>query len=211
MSKTIRLINSMLATTGTAALSASDTRHPSYVKANAILTDMVEEFSSMEMWYNTSIRTLRPNAEGKILIPANTITCDPTSASKKYSIRGQYLFDNDEYTSNIGYAVECIVIEEIKVADLPPAAYQYLRARCRYEYFLDQDGGERKLRNYAGQYQQKFSELVAMNMKLMDVNFFNSPAYLNFIIRRQGAGGRGYYSGTGRNDVQIGTLGNYIT
>lgn len=199
----------MLATTGTAPLSTSDTAHPSYRKASALLTDVLEEFHSMEMWFNTHLRTLQPNTDGRVLVPANTITCDPVDICKNYSIRGQYLFDNENFTFTINEPVECIVITDVPVQELPTAAYQYVRAKARYEYFLDEDGSTTKLQNYLGMYQQKMQDLVTTNLKLQDVNFFNSQAFLSFIVRRRGIGGRGEYSG--RDIGERNLLGNYNT
>jgi hypothetical protein len=210
MTTRIRLINSMLATTGTAPLSASDTMHPSYKAANAILEDVLEEFSSQELWFNTSIRVLTKDNDGRVLVPANTMTCDPTDGNKNYSIRGQFLFDNNNSTDVINQDVECIIISKLDIEELPPAAYQYLRAQARYEYYVDQDGSGTKLQTYREMVAKKYSDLITMNMKMQDTNFFNSPAYINFLIRRRGAGGRGYYSkGTSVDRNLLGTS-NYV-
>ena len=189
----------MLATTGTAPLSTQDTQHPSYIRANNLLTDVLEEFSTTSLWFNTSIRTFNPNDEGKILIPSNAITCDPTDQFRQYSIRGQYLFDNDRYTDVIGEPVECILIYELTTEEMPPAAYQYIRAKARYEYFLDADGAGLKLQSYQRMYEKRYMDLVAMNIKMQDSNFFTSPAYYSFMYRRRGPGGYDYLTGTHRD------------
>jgi len=194
----------MLATTGTAQLSASDTRHPSYQKADDILRDVLEEFSTMELWFNTSLRTLQPNTDGKVLIPSNTITCDPVDTTKNYVIRGQYLWDNGKYTDEINESVECIVIVELDVDDLPPSAYQFIRAKARYEYYLDSDGSKSKLDNYSYLAQVKADELAIQNIRLQDINFFNSAAFIDFVTRRRGQGGRGFYSGRQDTRNQLG-------
>lgn len=207
MTTRIRLINAMLATTGTAALSASDSRHPSYIKADAILTDVLEEFSTKSLWFNTSIITLRPNTDNKILVPSNALTCDPVDRCKNYSIRGQYLFDNDRLSFVIEQPVECILITEAAIEDLPPTAYQFIRAKARYEYYLDADGGQRKVDNYRSLYESKEYELINMNIKMQDSNWFTSPAYTSFITRRVGRGGRGTYASPTDTRAQLGNGG----
>jgi hypothetical protein len=204
MTTRIRLINAMLATTGTAALSASDSRHPSYIKANNILEDVLEEFSTMSLWFNTSITTLLPNTDGRVLVPANTLTCDPVDGQNNYAIRGQYLFDTDNNTSIINKEVQCILVTQLDLSDLPPTAYQFIRAKARYEYFLDADGGQRKLDNYRALAEAKEYALINMNIKMQDTNWFSSPAYTAFINRRTGKGGRGYYSSTTDTRAQLG-------
>lgn len=204
MTTQIRLINNMLATTGTARLASSDTSHPNYVTANAVLTDILEEFSTMELWFNTSIRTLSPNTDNKVPVPDGTISCDPVDGSKRYSVRGQYLFDNTNYTDIIKEAVKCVVIRSVPVAELPRIAFQYVNAVCRYRYYLDADGGARKLASYEAEVDKAYVKLVANNMKLMDENYFNSAAALSFHARRNGPGGRGL----GRSNAQINLLGS---
>ena len=149
MTTRLDLINSMLATTGTARLAAADVTHPNYITADLILNDVVEEFSSKPLWFNTTYRTLTPNADGKIVVPSNALTCDPADASKDYAIRGQYLFDNGNYTFDIGEPVACVIVAELELTDMPPIAIQFVRAKARLMYYVDQDGSGNKLQMYA--------------------------------------------------------------
>ena len=186
MSTRLDLINSMLATTGTASLSAADETHPSYIIADRVLSEVVEEFSSRELWFNTSVRTLLPNPEKFILVPSNALSCDPTDASKNYAIRGLYLFDLGNYTFEITEPVECTIVTEMTLEDMPPIAVQFVRAHARLQYFVDQEGTGPKLEAYRQKTYQKDSELVALNMKHTDSNFFNGSAYAHFSTRRSG-------------------------
>lgn len=184
MSIRLDLINAMLATTGTAKLTAADDSHPDYVTADDVLSRVIEEFQSRELWFNTSIRTLQPNGDGKIVVPSNALSCDPTDSTLDYSIKGQYLFDMGNYTDVIGDEVECRIVVERDLADMPPIAIQFIRAASRFEYFADQDGGSTKLQIYAGVLQKKENELVILNMKHSDVNFFSGKAFASFATRR---------------------------
>ena len=184
MTTRLDLINSMLATTGTARLAAADENHPNYITADAILSDVIEEFSSKALWFNTTYRTLVPNSENKIVVPSNALTCDPADASKDYAIRGQYLFDNGNYTFIIPEAVACVIVAELELTDMPPAAIQFIRARARMMYYGDQDGSGTKLQMYAQFYQEKELELLTLNMKNTDANFFAGKGYANFATRR---------------------------
>ena len=203
MTTQIRLINNMLATTGTARLASSDTSHPNYITANAVLTDILEEFSTMELWFNTSIRTLTPNTEGRIPVPNDTISCDPVNGSQRYSVRGQYLFDNTLFTDQIPTAVKCVIVRAVPADELPRVAFQYVNAMCRYRYYLDADGGARKMAGYEKAVDKAYTALVANNMKLMDENYFNSAAARAFHTRRQGRGGYGLT----RGNAEINLLG----
>ena len=184
MSVRLELINSMLSTTGTARLSAEDVSHPNYVTADSILSDVIEEFSSRPLWFNTTRRTLAPNVDGRVLVPSNALSCDPVDAKLDYAIRGQYLFDLGNYTDIIGASVDCEIIAELDLEDMPPIARQFVRAHARLQYYIDQDGSGDKVKLYANAVGRKEDELVLINMKHTDANFFSGKSYASFATRR---------------------------
>ncbi len=184
MSSRLDLINSMLATTGTAKLTANDEAHPDYVTADDVLSRVLEEFHARELWFNTAIRTLNPDSTGRVVVPSNALSCDPTDASKDYAIRGQHLFDSGNFTFTINEPVECRIVTEVSLQDMPPIALQFVRAQARFDYFADQDGASTKLQVYAGVMQKKEQELITINMKHTDANFFSGKAFASFSTRR---------------------------
>ena len=95
MSIRLDLINSMLATTGVAKLSAADSTHPSYIVADAVLSEVIEEFSSKELWFNTTIRTLAPNTDKYVLVPTNALSCDPVDTGTKVQLYQQKAAQKD--------------------------------------------------------------------------------------------------------------------
>ena len=184
MSIRLDLINSMLATTGTAKLSAADETHPSYIIADAVLSEVIEEFSSRELWFNTAIRTLTPNTSNYIVVPNNALSCDPIDARLDYAIRGQYLFDLSNYTFEISDPVQCVIVAELSLEDMPPIAIQFIRAHARLQYYVDQDGTGTKVQMYQQKAAQKDMALVTLNMKHTDSNYFKGQAYADFSTRR---------------------------
>jgi hypothetical protein len=184
MTLKLDLINSMLATTGTAALTAADETHPTYQEAERVLADVIEEFNSRPLWFNTSRRTLSPGLDGKILVPSNALSCDPDDAALDYAIRGQYLFDLGNFTDLISTAVACTIVANVDLEDMPPIARQFVRAQARLYFYVDQDGGGNKLKVYTEQFSRKEAELVIINMKHTDANFFNGKAYASYATRR---------------------------
>ncbi len=183
---TVRLdiINSMLATTGTAKLSAEDISHPDYVQADRLLDDILEEFAARPLWFNTVIRTLMPNGDDKIVVPNNTLSCDPVDQRLDYAVRGQYLFDLGNYTFSIPTAVECVLQMQVALEEMPPIALQFIRAMARFYYFVDKDGSTQKAQLYAGLSEKAENDLVRVNMKHTDANFFRGAGYTHFITRR---------------------------
>lgn len=186
MSLKLNMINSMLKTTGTAALSAADTSHPSYVSAADTLDEVIEEFCSKPLWFNTSIRTLAADVDGRVVVPSNALSCDPTDGSLSYAIRGQYLFDLDNYTNIISCSVECYIRTELALEDMPPIALQFIRAQARLMYFVDQDGSGTKVKLYTQAFAIKERELERINMNHRDTNFFGGASYAWNRTRRAG-------------------------
>ena len=184
MSLRLDLINSMLQTTGTAKLSAEDVSHPNYITADSVLSDVIEEFSSRPLWFNTTRRTLAADVDGRVIVPSNALSCDPVDVALDYAIRGQYLFDLGNFTNIIGTAVACEIIAELDLEDMPPIARQFIRAHARLQYYIDQDGSGAKVKLYTDAFQRKEQDLVLINMKHTDANFFSGKAYASYSTRR---------------------------
>ncbi len=185
MTTRLDIINSMLATTGTAKLAATDVGHPDYIQADRLLDDILEEFAARPLWFNTVIRTLEPNFDEKIVIPSNAISCDPTDDRLNYAIRGQYLFDLDNYTDIIPVPVECRIQMQVVLEDMPPIAIQFIRSYARFQYFVDKDGSKQKVELYGSLYSKSDQQLEAINLKHSGHNFFRGRGYQSFITRRQ--------------------------
>jgi len=184
MTLRLNIINSMLSTTGTSALVAEDSQHPAYIAANNILNDVIEDFSSQRLWFNTSYRTLMQNSDGRVVVPSNALTCDPADQSKDYVIRGQYLFDMGNFTDVLNEDVDCIVVTEMDLEDMPPVAIQFIKAHARLAYYIDVDGSASKVQMYQATAAGKAQELVTMNMQHTGANFFNGRGYASFATRR---------------------------
>lgn len=190
MSIELDMINAMLATTGALALSAADERHPNYITAKNVLNRVVDEVFSKRYWFNTSVRTLLQDENGKVRIPAGAIAVDPTSREKHYVAREEYLFDAEAQTFRLNEDVECWVVMGFdNLPDVPVAALNYLRACCRYEFYLDGEGDQLKLRGYMEKKLDMEREFLIEAAKQESQNFFDSPAHINFRARRYGYSG----------------------
>lgn len=195
MTKKIDVINSMLATMGTSPLSAADTGHPLYATANQKLEELLEEFCTKQMWFNTHKRTLVRDTSNRVVVPEDSLSVQSTTPGRKVSVRGQYLFDDNDYTFEFDCDQEVIVIRNTPIEEMPPAAVQYIRAVARYEYFLDKDGDAQKVQAYAAAVQRKEVALSIQNTKQLNANWFNGDGAASFYTRRDatnlnGAGGR---------------------
>ena len=180
----LSIINSMLRTIGTAPLAGEDTRHPDYINAEAVLNEVLEEFSSKALWFNTAIRTLTQDVNGRIAIPNNTIVIDPIDGQINLSARDRYLWNNDDNTDVIGLDIECLMTFEVEYQNMPIEAIKFLRAEARRRFYLDEDGGGLKLQVYQADADKAKMKLDAVNIARQDLNFYNSRSGRAFYIPR---------------------------
>ena len=60
---------------------------------------------------------------------------------------------------------------------MPPIAIQFVRAKARMVYYIDQDGSGNKVKLYMNEFQIKERELERINMNHRDTNFFGGQSY----------------------------------
>lgn len=169
------IINSMLAATGTLPVTADNTSHPAYVKASAKLADVQVNVGKLKMWYNTSVRKMNPNAEGEIILPSGTVNADPVNRHLNYVKRGMRLFNMDSHSYNIPAAVDLLLTQNLPLEYIPDSALIYIRAKARYEYYLDEDGSEPKLTKYEREVGMAWIELYREHLSNKDTNHFDGP------------------------------------
>ena len=80
--------------------------------------------------------------------------------------------------------LKCIIVTEMVLEDMPPIALQFIRAQARQTYYIDQEGSGPKMQSYTQKVNQKEAELVTLNMKHTDANYFSSLSYAQFSTRR---------------------------
>lgn len=186
LTATIRLdlINSMLRTIGTSPLATSDTQHPDYITADAVLVEVIEDFSGKPLWFNTSTRVLYKDTEGKVAVPNDTISCDPIDQTKNLVVRDRYLFDIDKRTYVLDEDVECFIQSELELSDMPKEAIKYIRHEARLRFFSDEDGGAAKMQRYTQAAFKAEMELDVVNIARMDLNWFRSRGAQDFFTAR---------------------------
>lgn len=174
----LSIINSMLASTGVGSLTSTDSQHPDYQRARIKLDEVLVSVLKIGHWYNTSYPTLSVNTIGEIVLPSGTLHCDPLDTSLNYVKRGARMFDlgNRTFKFPSGTRVRIKHITSLKIEELPATAQDYLKARARYEYYLDEDGDENKLRRYDDLKSQAWAELYREHLRCLDVNATHSPS-----------------------------------
>ncbi len=171
------VINSMLATTGTAPLTANDEQHPSYIKALAKFDEIDIEWQGKGWWFNTNTKLIEPTGADELVFSMDALHVDPLDTRKNYVMRGHRLYDLDNDTFTITVAEDCWMVRRLPFEELPPNAAAYLRAHARYEFFLDDDGAEPKLSSYLNARGLAWNFFNTENLKKADINFFEGGHY----------------------------------
>ena len=169
----LQIINAMLATVGTGGLTAEDHRHPYYVSAKDTLDAERLKVLQLRHWYNTVTKTLKRDSNKHIYVPSNTLKIDAIDTTLAVAQRGRRLYLTETSSYEFEHDVECSIVENMEVEDLPSSAVMYLRARARYMYYLDKDGAQPKLSYYAQDVREAWSILNSENINALDVNHFN--------------------------------------
>lgn len=170
------IINSMLASKGTAPIATGYENHPNYVEANAVLSLISNEVQGRGFWFNSGTRTLQCDVDGRVVVPDTYLHADPLDTTLGYAIRGRYLYNAKDGTDVIGTSVAVSAIEELAVEDLPSKAAAAIRAMSVYAYFLDKKGEEPKLSEYRNLALLAESRLKGEDLKNRDLNFFNGAS-----------------------------------
>ena len=173
----LEIINAMLAATGTAPLTTNDTTHPFYIKASNKLALVNREIQGKGWWFNRTKRTLVQDVNGEIILPNNTLHCDPYNRHDKLVMRGTKLYDLENATYTVNRDVEVIFVDLVTVANLPPVAGEYLKARAVYEFYRDEDGNQPKLGEYKSARNEAWVEFKAEHLRNADVNFFDGASF----------------------------------
>ncbi len=166
------VINSMLATIGMDALTANDTQHPSYKKALRVFDNINIEWQGKGWWFNTTTPTIVPTTNNELVYSIDALHVDPMDTSKNYVMRGTKLYDMDNDTGTITDSAQCWMVRLKDFSDLPPVAAAYLRAQARFEFYLDEEGGEPKLKTYQSAAALAWNFFQVEHLKNADVNMF---------------------------------------
>lgn len=180
------IINDMLRSVSTEPLTAEDHQHPSYIKALPTLARVSMNVQSLGYWFNTTFPQLVPNEDGELIVPSGTLHADPVDTCKNYSLRDRRIYDMTNRTFVFTEPAYFKIVSTLDLPDMPYAAKEYIRAKCKYEYFLDEDGSEPKLSSYNTERGIAWTELHREHLKMRDENWYNSSAAQRVVYNPNG-------------------------
>ena len=168
------IINSMLAVVGEHPVSSLSSLHPTVVVAKEILDTENYAVQSKGWFFNTETDvTLKPAADGSIILPSNTLKVKV--AGKKYTQRGRVLYNLEEHTDKFTEDVQVDLTYKIDIADLPPNAHLYLKACARVAMFLNDDGEGNKQARLEAARDDAYRALYSEHVWFVNQNMTSSP------------------------------------
>ena len=185
----IDLINEMIVSTGARPLTAEQSRHPLYMKAEQLLSRVRASVQSVGLWFNTECREIAPQSDGEIIVPQGCIKADPADRHYNLTLRGRRMYDLAKGTFEIGETVRLRMIFELSLEEMPLAAQEYIRAKAVYEFYLNEDGSDPKLGNYRNERDIGWQVLYREHLRNRQANIFDNPSNTVAQLRRgTGAG-----------------------
>ena len=178
------IINEMIVSTGARPLTAEQSRHPLYMKAEQLLSRVQASVQSVGLWFNTECREIVPQSNGEIIVPQGCIKADPADRHYNLTLRGSRMYNLSEGTFEIGEKVRLRMIFEIPLDDMPLAAQEYIRSKAVYEFYLNEDGADPKLSNYRNERDIGWQSLYREHLRNRQANIFDNPANTVTQLRR---------------------------
>lgn len=168
------IINSMLAVVGEHPVSSLTSLHPTVVVAKELLNTENYAVQSVGWFFNTETDvTLKPAADGRIILPSNTLKVK--TAGQQYVQRGRVLYNLAEHTDQFTEDVQVSITYKVDVADLPPNAHLYLKAKARVAMFLNDDGEGTKQARLEDERDRAYRALYSEHVWFVNQNLTSSP------------------------------------
>lgn len=187
MTTRLDIINAMLGVNGESPVSSADSNDPAAIQASNALTRVDKKVQARGWYFNKEDITLSPNLTGEVILPQNTLSADPVDTRSQYVKRGTRLYDRENNTYNIDADVECTLVLQLEIDELPEAAAAYIMDKAVKEYYEDDDGDDSKAKKLQNRESESFAYLQREQLANEDVNIRRSQLGLRLLKETRGA------------------------
>lgn len=157
----LTVVNDALALLGELPMNTLDTGHPLVPRALAELANANTRVQATRWWFNTENLTLSPQAgSGEILVPNDTLACDPLDPCAAVALRGNKLYNLNTQSVVWSSPVAVRLHREIPFEDAPITARSYIAALALRTFQRNYDGDSSKTRDLK---QDEQTAYIAMN------------------------------------------------
>jgi hypothetical protein len=169
----LTIINSMLAGLGDLPVedleeAASDA---DVLKARQHLKQIMISEQTLGWWFNTETWEFTPDGTtGYIDLPDNTIRI---KGQEQYIIRGGFLYDVTNHTLVIDEdTIDLNLVLLLDYDEVPYSFFQYIQAKARYSFFLQEDGDPQQTQLLAREYSETLRVIQDENIQFKSPNAF---------------------------------------
>lgn len=203
ISTKLDIINSCMQSIGENPVTDVDSEHPSAISARAIMLRQDKAIQMRGWWYNREFNLkLLPNTAGEVILPSNTLKCDPVNPSSPYVKRGNKLYDPVQHTYNINAPVYVYLIVQLDIEDLPASAADFLMKDATEKFYTNEDGDPDKAKKLQQDALRASVELMKEELSASDVNSRNRQVHRQ-LRSRLIMPGDGGFSASGDPDLTV--------
>ncbi len=187
MTTRLDVLNSCLGSIGENPTTNADSNHPSVIAARTVLDRVTKALQMRGWWFNKEYNlTLSPNGDGEVVLPSNTLKCDPVRESVNYIKRGNKLYDPVNHTFVLSTAVEVNITVQLNIEDCPESMGDWIMKQTTYEFYRNDDGDSDKTQDLKTEARLAEVEVKKENLAASDVNSQNRPVSLLMMQRIKG-------------------------
>lgn len=168
------VVNQCLATMGEAPLTSINAASPYVVAALSLLQEETLAFQVAGWWFNKEVRTIQPNVNGEVYLPANCIEAYTSILAKDYIKRGSRMYSLQSNSYNIGKPLELTLVTALRFEELPVVAQRVVACRVAFEFqnkFVASSSSAALLKQRLDKAETEF---LKEHVKLAKTNFMNS-------------------------------------
>lgn len=177
MSTKLDVMNAMLSAVGEQPVSSATSGHPTAIACSVQIDKINKEFQERGWWFNQEgkLNLLPEDTTGNIVLPNGTLDVDPDDVNSTLVQRGNRMYDPVNHTFAINQAVIVNLVLQLETEDLPEIAAAYLKAKCVYDFYVNDDGDEQKAARLEKESMIKWAALQQAQLQNADVNASNRP------------------------------------
>lgn len=172
----LQVVNAMIVSTGMRPFAEQNPNHPLYFKADTLRSSIQAQVCGIGLYFNTETRDFDADPiTGEIILPTECVKADPVDGNINLTLRNGKMWDLDNATYEIGKTVRMRTIWDLPFEEIPLYGQEYIRARCVYQFYLDEDGVEPKLSNYRAERDMWWQMLYREHLNNVQANIYGNP------------------------------------
>ncbi len=178
-------INLALTAAGATVVTTVDNNQPDVLSIRSLLTATSRQIQRRGWWFNREIGiVLAPDAQGHVVVPANTLHVDSVDHREHFVLRGSKLYDRENHTQVIGESVEIDTIILLPFTDLPFSAQDAIQFKTAMRFVGGDDGDEQEWRRLKVEFEEAFAELKREHLRANNFTVRTNPMVARVMHRR---------------------------